>query len=287
MIHALVLGLVIAIVLIILIQKVTSGFTAAECDARYTKDYTACGSAYEKAKKRCGNGRNATSCKQKALRARESCIDAAASAKIACLGPAAASGDVVATQQLQAAQRRDERRSSPVAVTGAALVTPGATFAPSPPQGGASTPALVAAPRQAPAPTTVAAPAPRQAPAPTTVAVPAPVLAVPAPIMVAAPAPRRAPAAAPRQAPAPPPVPAPAEAPSALQMAACPPGDTSTVFGGQQDGEALAGGSALSLRAGDQVCSKPAPGAYQCDFGAGYAYHGGASVSECIKPRTA
>ena len=236
MIHALVLGLVIAIVLIILIQKVTSGFTAAECDARYTKDYRACGDAYEKAQRKC-KGRNTESCKQKALRTKESCIDAAASVKITCLGPAAAAGDVVATSQLQAAQTQSVKTSSPPSVTAAALVTPGATFTPAGNQGGAS--ASIQAPVPAPAPP--------------------PVLAVPAP----------------------------AEAPSALQMAACPPGDTAMLFVGQQSGEALAGGSALSLRAGDQVCSKPAPGAYQCDFGAGYAYHGGAGIQECVKPRIA
>ena len=123
MIHALVLGLVIAIILIILIQKVTSGFTAAECDARYTLAYQACSDAYEKAQR----GRATTSDKQKALRAKESCLDAAAAAKIICLGPAAAAGDVVATKRLQDAQRhwRDRKTSSQPTVTAANRVTPG------------------------------------------------------------------------------------------------------------------------------------------------------------------
>jgi hypothetical protein len=132
MIHALVLGLVIAIVLIILIQKVTSGFTAAECDARYTADYRACGDTYEKTQK----GRATTSDKQKALRAKEACIAAAAATKITCLGPAAAAGDVVATKRLQDAQRQDRKTSSPRAVTGANRVTPGAALTPSAPRGG-------------------------------------------------------------------------------------------------------------------------------------------------------
>lgn len=132
MIHALVLGLVIAIILIILIQKTTSGFTAAECDARYTKDYQACGDAYQKAEKKC-KGRKIEQCKIKALRAKDACIDAAASVKMTCLGPAAASGDVVATQQLKDAQQRDQRKSSPPVVNGASLVTPGATFTPASP----------------------------------------------------------------------------------------------------------------------------------------------------------
>jgi hypothetical protein len=100
MIHALVLGLVIAIIILILIQKTTSGFTAAECDARYTLDYGACGDAYERAQRAC-RGRKIEECKLKALRAKEACIDAAASVKMTCLVPAAASGDVVATQQLK------------------------------------------------------------------------------------------------------------------------------------------------------------------------------------------
>ena len=136
MIHALVLGLVIAIILIILIQKTTSGFTAAECDARYTINYRACQATYKNAEKKCGNGRNATSCKQKALRAKEACTDAARNAKITCLSPAAAAGDIVATRQLQAAQTQSVQTSSPPAVTAAALVTPGATFTPSTLMGG-------------------------------------------------------------------------------------------------------------------------------------------------------
>jgi hypothetical protein len=130
MIRAVILGLVIAIVLIILIQKNTSGFTAAECDANYTLAYRACGDAYEKAQKRCGTGRNQESCKQKALKAKESCTDAALNAKIPCLGPAADAGDVVAANKLRDAQRLDTRRSSPPSVNGAALVTPGAAFTP-------------------------------------------------------------------------------------------------------------------------------------------------------------
>ena len=167
MIHALVLGLVIAIVLLILIQKVTSGFTAAECDARYTIDYRACGDAYEKAKRAC-RGRDKTSCEQTALRAKEACTDAAASAKIACLGPAAATGDVVATHQLQAAQNQSNRTSSPPAVSGSSRVTPGAALPPSDShgsrgnqgnqgnQGGAAAPPPVLA---VPAPPPVPAPA--------------------------------------------------------------------------------------------------------------------------------
>jgi hypothetical protein len=148
MIHAVVLGLVIAIIILILIQKTTSGFTAAECDARYTLDYGACGDAYERAQRAC-RGRKIEECKLKALRAKEACVDAAASVKMTCLVPAAASGDVVATQQLKAAQQSDQRRSSPPAVKGAALVTPGATFTPPAP----SAPlAVVAAPAPAPAP---------------------------------------------------------------------------------------------------------------------------------------
>jgi hypothetical protein len=263
MIHALVLGLVIAIILIILIQKTTSGFTAAECDARYTLDYQTCNDQYEKRKRAC-RGRNQESCKGEALKAKKACIDAAASGKITWLGPAVAAGDVVATNQLRDAQRRDERRSSPATVTGAARVTPGSTLTPSARQGrqGNKDNKEVGTP--------VAPPVTVPPPAPT-----------PPPVTVPPPAPTPPPVAAP------PPAPAPAEAPSALQMAECSPGDTPMIFAGQKSGEALAGGSATSLREGDEVCSKPAPGAYQCDFGAGYAYHGGASISECVKPRTA
>ena len=283
MIHALVLGLVIAIVLLILIQKVTSGFTAAECDARYTIDYRACGDAYEKAKRAC-RGRDKTSCEQTALRAKEACTDAAASAKIACLGPAAATGDVVATHQLQAAQNQSNRTSSPPAVSGSSRVTPGAALPPSDSHGsrgnqgnqGNQAPPTVAAPPPlvpVPAPPTVAAPPPF-------VPVPAsqmrrwsrpPVLAVPAPPTVAAP---------------PPPVPAPAEAPSAIQMTPCAPGETEMTFGGQKPNEDLDGGP-REIRMGESVCRKPAPGPYQCDFASGYTYHGGAGIQpECLKPRT-
>ena len=132
MIHALVLGLVIAIILMILIQKVTSGFTAAECDARYTLDYRACNDAYEKAKKAC-RGRSKTSCEQEAFRVKDACIDAAAAAKITCLGPAAASGDVVATRQIQQVTRvQAEMKTASVVTASPARVTPGAAFAPAP-----------------------------------------------------------------------------------------------------------------------------------------------------------
>ena len=281
MIHALVLGLVIAIILIILIQKTTSGFTAAECDARYTLDYRTCNDQYEKRKRAC-RGRNQESCKGEALKAKKACVDAAAAAKITCLGPAVAAGDVVATNQLRDAQRRDKRRSSPATVTGAARVTPGSTLTPSAPQGrqggqgGQGNKDNKGNKGNKEAGTPVAPPVAAPPPAPT--APPAP---TPPPVAAPPPAPTPPPVAAP------PPAPAPAEAPSALQMAECSPGDTAKIFAGQKSGEALAGGSATSLREGDEVCSKPAPGAYQCDFGAGYAYHGGASISECVKPRTA
>jgi hypothetical protein len=280
MIHALVLGLVIAIVLIILIQKVTSGFTAAECDARYTLDYRACNDTYQTAKRAC-RGRDKTSCEQTALRAKEACTDAAASAKITCLGPAAAAGDVVATRQLQDAQRRDERRSSPPAITGGARVTPGAAFTPAESRGnqggqgdrgdrggqgdrgdrGAAAPAP-SAPIQG-----------RQA------ALSSPEMAISPPPMVASPPPMVA---------SPPPVPAPAEAPSALQMAACDPGTTEVNFPGLGPNESTNGGT-RSLNTGEPVCRKPAPGPFQCDFAAGYIYHSGGAVvqPECLKPRIA
>ena len=299
MIHALVLGLVIAIILIILIQKTTSGFTAAECDARYTLSYRACGDTYEKAQKECGNGRNATSCKQKALRAKEACIDAAASAKITCLGPAAAAGDVVATRQLQDAQQRDERRSSPPAITGGARVTPGATFTPADAQDGRgrrgdrgdrgdrggqggpfTTPSPVAAPPPAPTPPPVAAPPPAPTPPPVAPPPPAP---TPPPVAPPPPAPTPPPVAPP------PPVPAPAEAPSALQMAPCGPGETETTFGGQLYGEGLIGDRVDSLRVGDPVCSKPLPaGQPLCNLDGGEIQHRFVNgQKECLKPRIA
>ena len=79
--------------------------------------------------------------------------------------------------------------------------------------------------------------------------------------------------------------PVPAEAPSALQMAPCASGETEITFGGQKPNEDLDGGPRAIL-AGEPVCRKPAPGAYQCDFGAGYTYHGGPGLQpECLKPR--
>ena len=212
MIHALVLGLVIAIILMILIQKVTSGFTAAECDARYTLDYRACNDAYEKAKRAC-SGRNKTSCEQEAFRVKDACIDAAAAAKITCLGPAAASGDVVATQQIQQVSKvQTEMKTASVVTASPARVTPGAAFAPAP----APVPAVAAAP-----------------------------------------------------------------------LAACEPGATEVIFPGLKAGETITGGS-RPLVEGEAVCRKAAPAPSQCDFGAGYMYHGGGGIQpECLKPRTA
>ena len=244
MIHALVLGLVIAIILIILIQKVTSGFTAAECDARYTLAYQACSDAYEKAQR----GRATTSDKQKALRAKESCLDAAAAAKIICLGPAAAAGDVVATKRLQDAQRQDRKTSSQPTVTAANRVTPGAALTPSAPR--VFRPAGLR-----PRSSLRSRPAPSQGNqgnrGGSAVPAPAQVLAVPVP--------------APAQVLAVP-VPAPAEAPSALQMAPCEANETEMIFGGQLPGEGLMGEKAPLLRAGDPVCRKPLPIGQLCDI---------------------
>ena len=70
-------------------------------------------------------------------------------------------------------------------------------------------------------------------------------------------------------------------------MAPCGPGETETTFGGQRPNEDLDGGT-RPLQVGEAVCRKPAPGPYQCDFAAGYVYHGGAGIQpECLKPRTA
>lgn len=126
MLHAVILGLVIAIVLLFLIQKSTSGFTAAECDARYTLAYKACGAAYDTAKKACQGG-NQEGCRTTALHARQACQDSAREAKNACMGDAAAGGDNVATMKL------NQESKAAVRVQAQTLVTPGAVFtAPAP-----------------------------------------------------------------------------------------------------------------------------------------------------------
>ena len=132
MLHAVILGLVIAIVLIFLIQKTTSGFTAAECDAQYTLAYKACGAAYDKTKKEC-SGSNQEGCRTKALHVRQACQDAAQAAKKACMGEASAGGDNVATMKLDQESKTAVRIRSQTAVEARTLVTPGAAFtAPSP-----------------------------------------------------------------------------------------------------------------------------------------------------------
>ena len=132
MLHAVILGLVIAIVLLFLIQKSTSGFTAAECDARYTLAYKACGAAYDTAKKACQGG-NQEGCRTTALHTRQACQDAAQAAKKACMGEASAEGDNVATMKLDQESKTEMRIRSQTAVEARTLVTPGAAFtAPSP-----------------------------------------------------------------------------------------------------------------------------------------------------------
>ena len=132
MLHAVILGLVIAIVLLFLIQKTTCGFTATECDARYTLAYKACGDAYDKAKKAC-RGSNQEGCRTTALHARQACQDAARTAKNACMGDAAAGGDNVASMKLEQESKAAARVQARTTVEARTLVTPGAVFtAPAP-----------------------------------------------------------------------------------------------------------------------------------------------------------
>ena len=132
MLHAVILGLVIAIVLLFLIQKSTSGFTAAECDAKYTLAYKACGDAYSAAKKAC-TGSNQEGCRTTALYARQACQDTAQTAKKACLGEAASGGDQVATVKLNQESKAESRISSQTVAATTMLVTPGASFTASAP----------------------------------------------------------------------------------------------------------------------------------------------------------
>jgi len=133
MLYAVILGLIIAIVLLTLIQKSTSGFTAAECDAKHTLAYKACGDVFEKAAKAC-RGSNQEGCRTTALHARKSCQDAARDAKKACLGEAAAGGDNTATMKLNQESKIEAKIAQRTEVGPRELVTPGAAFTPpSPP----------------------------------------------------------------------------------------------------------------------------------------------------------
>lgn len=97
---SLILGLVIAIFVLVIINKTTSGFTAAECDATYTTAYTACSDAFEKAKKAC-SGRNNEKCVTTALHARQACYKSSEDDRMVCMGQAAAKGDTVADKKIQ------------------------------------------------------------------------------------------------------------------------------------------------------------------------------------------
>jgi hypothetical protein len=129
MLYAVILGLIIAIVLLTLIQKTTSGFTAAECDARYTLAYKACGDVFEKAAKGC-RGSNQEGCRTTALHTRQACQDAAREAKKACLADAAAGGDNTATMKLNQESKLEAKITQRTEVGPRELVTPGATFTP-------------------------------------------------------------------------------------------------------------------------------------------------------------
>lgn len=131
MLYAVILGLIIAIVLLSLIQKTTSGFTAAECDARYTLAYKACGDVFYAARKGC-RGSNQEGCRTTAIHARQACQDAAREAKKVCLADAAAGGDNTATMKLNQESRAEARVQQRTEVEARQLVTPGATFTPSP-----------------------------------------------------------------------------------------------------------------------------------------------------------
>ena len=108
--RVIILGLVFAILILIIIQKATSGFTAAECDARYTTDYQACNTEYNQATGKC-SGKNAEKCRSDAATKKQDCLDKATDAKTRCLGSAAASGDSVAVQQVN--QQKQQRRRLP------------------------------------------------------------------------------------------------------------------------------------------------------------------------------
>ena len=135
MLYAVILGLVIAIVLLSLIQKTTSGFTAAECDAQYTLAYKACSDTFDAARKAC-TGSNQEGCRTTAIHARQACQDSARAAKVSCLSDAAAGGDATATMKLNQESKASTRITQHTEVEARQLVTPGAAFmAPSPAPG--------------------------------------------------------------------------------------------------------------------------------------------------------
>lgn len=131
MLYAVILGLVFAIVFLFLIQKTTSCFTAAECDAQYTLAYKACGDAYETARKAC-RGSNQEGCRTTALQARQACQAAAQTAKTSCLSEAAAGGDQTANVRLEQETRAAARVRTQTTVEARSLVTPGADFTAAP-----------------------------------------------------------------------------------------------------------------------------------------------------------
>ena len=131
MLYAVILGLIIAIVLLSLIQKTTSGFTAAECDAQHTLAYKACGDAFDAAAKAC-SGSNQEGCRTTALHVRQACQDAAREAKKSCLADAASAGDNTATMKLNQESKLEAKISQRTEVGPRELVTPGATFTPAP-----------------------------------------------------------------------------------------------------------------------------------------------------------
>lgn len=131
MLYAVILGLIIAIVLLSLIQKTTSGFTAAECDAQYTLAYKACSDRFDAARKAC-RGSNQEGCRTTAIHARQACQDAARDAKNSCMADASAAGDATATMKLNQESRAEARVQQRTEVEARQLVTPGATFTPSP-----------------------------------------------------------------------------------------------------------------------------------------------------------
>lgn len=126
MMHALILGLVIAILILILIQKTTSGFTAAECDAKYTLAYKACRAVYDKANKDCGSSNQ--KCQITALRAREACQDSAQTTMNACMGGAAAEGDQTAVMKLRQNSQVVVKQDAQVVAATKTLVTPGSAI---------------------------------------------------------------------------------------------------------------------------------------------------------------
>jgi hypothetical protein len=131
MLYAVILGLIIAIVLLSLIQKTTSGFTAAECDAQYTLAYKACSDTFDAARKAC-RGSNQEGCRTTAIHARQACQDAARDAKNSCMADASAAGDATATMKLNQESRAEARVQQRTEVEARQLVTPGATFTQSP-----------------------------------------------------------------------------------------------------------------------------------------------------------